>query len=125
MQVFTTFFSTQTARIRLSLGLPTCLRVKNASGTIVAPIAFSYDETAYPLLTYSSVTGWTDPGTTRRGNITTTGIGKTQPVYLQTHAQYDLCGNLQKTWDSRDTGLLNPSQITYSHTFSDGVPRNT
>ncbi|HEY6243292.1 MAG TPA: hypothetical protein VIX17_05065 [Pyrinomonadaceae bacterium] len=53
------------------------------------------------------------------------GIGKTQPAYLQTHPLYDLCGNLQKTWDSRDTGLGIPSQIAYSNTFSDGVPRNT
>lgn len=66
-----------------------------------------------------------DPGIAR-GNVTTSGKWlDTTGAYLLTHAQYDQCGNVRKTWDARDTGLTNPSQVSYSDAFSDGVPRNT
>src|SRR5207249_2887875 len=46
-------------------------------------------------------------------------------AYLTTHAQYDQCGSVRKTWDARDTTLTNPSQLSYSDAFSDDVSRNT
>src|SRR5204863_6416746 len=44
---------------------------------------------------------------------------------LQTHAQYDQCGSVRKTWDAKDTALQNPIQISYLDSFYDGAPRNT
>jgi len=39
----------------------------NGSETLVAQSTTSYDETnSYPLLTYTTVTGWTDPATNAR-----------------------------------------------------------
>ncbi|HKB66328.1 MAG TPA: RHS repeat-associated core domain-containing protein [Pyrinomonadaceae bacterium] len=97
----------------------------NGVETLAAQGTMSYDESGYAAPPYGSVTGWLDPGTAR-GNATTSGKWlDTTGAYLLTHAQYDQCGNVCKVWDARDTGLTNPSQITYSDAFSDGVPRNT
>src|SRR6185436_7694365 len=49
-------------RARNLAGLPSSSRVKNAAGTIVAQSSVSYDEAAYPLLTYGAITAWSDPG---------------------------------------------------------------
>lgn len=57
-------------RSRNLLGLSTVTRVKNGSGVVVSQTANSYDEAAFPLLTYPSVTAWTDPATNFRGNLT-------------------------------------------------------
>ncbi|HEY8184512.1 MAG TPA: hypothetical protein VIF64_00500, partial [Pyrinomonadaceae bacterium] len=127
----------QTYRDRQLLGLPSSRRVKNAGGSIVAQTSISYDEGGpFGLLNdYGSVSNWTDPQTAYRGNPTTTSHwsnfnGSTiftfpNGTYLTTHAQYDQCGSVRKAWDARDTGLTNPSQISYLDAFSDGVPRNT
>jgi RHS repeat-associated protein len=106
-------------RARNLIGLPTSTRIKNASGTIVAQSTVSYDESSYPLLTYGSVTGWTDPSTTVRGNATTTGVWlSTTSSYLQTHAQYDQCGSIRYSWDAKG----NQSQVAYSSTYAYAYP---
>lgn len=113
--------STRTAyRDRNLLSLPTSTRVKDSSGTVVTQSTISYDETSsYPLLTYSSVGGWSDPGTNVRGLPTTVGVWlSTTSSYLQTHAQYDQCGNVRNTWDARG----NESQVEYSSTYGYAYP---
>ena len=110
--------------------LPVASRVysvnpSNGAETLAAQSTITYDEPGYVAPPYPSVTGWIDPGIAR-GNVTTTGTWlDTTGAYLLTHAQYDQCGNVRKAWDARDTGLTNPSQVSYFDAFSDGVPRNT
>src|SRR5258705_1826192 len=124
----TTFLtSNANYRDRNILGLVSSSVVKNGVGTVVSQSSFNYDESAYPLLTYGSVTGWTNPPSTYRGNVTTAGRWVDYPIstWVYTHAQYDQCGSVRNAWDARDTGLTNPSQISYTDAFADGVPRNT
>ena len=115
-------------RSRNLLGLVTATRVKNGSGVVVSQSANTYDEAAFPLLTYPSVTAWTDPATTFRGNITSVTRwlnfnGSTlstfpQGTYVSKHSQYDQCGSLRKNWDARDTSLTNPLQLEYADTYN-------
>ena len=101
-------------RSRNIVGLISSTTTYDDVGTIVAQSTSNYDEIAYPLLTYASVTGWTDPGTNIRGNLTTTSNWLDYPAstWIQTHAQYDQCGNVRKSWDAKG----NESQIEYSST---------
>ena len=55
-------------RDRNLLGLVSSSTVKDAAGNIVAQSSIGYDESS--LFTYGSVTNWTDPGTSVRGNAT-------------------------------------------------------
>jgi RHS repeat-associated protein len=111
---------TKTAyRNRQLLGLSTSSRVKNGAGTIIAQSSTSYDEAAYPLISLGAVTGWTDPATTVRGNVTTTGGWlDTTGTYLQTHAQYDQCGSPVNRWDARG----NLTQTQYSSAYAYAFP---
>ncbi|MGH9968944.1 MAG: RHS repeat domain-containing protein [Pyrinomonadaceae bacterium] len=119
-------------RARNLLSLPTASRVKDGAGNIVAQTSVSYDEAAYPLLTYGTVNGWTNPGTNVRGNATTTihwlnfngSIFSTFPAgsYLLNHAQYDQCGNVRNIWDARDATQINPTQVDYSLTYQYAYP---
>jgi RHS repeat-associated protein len=109
-------------RARNLVALPTSSRVKDAGGNIVAQSTVGYDESAYPLLVYGSVTGWIDPGTNVRGNATTTASWlNTTNTYLQTHAQYDQCGSLRIAWDAKG----NQSQIEYAGTYAYAYPTLT
>jgi RHS repeat-associated protein len=102
-------------RARNLLSLPTATRIKDGAGNIVAQSFINYDEAAYPLLTYGAVTGWGDPGTTVRGNPTTSGVWlNTTGTYLQTHAQYDQSGSVRNAWDTKG----NQSQVEYSSTYA-------
>jgi RHS repeat-associated protein len=111
-------------RSRHLLGLPTAIRTKNGQGVVVAQTSNVYDEAAFPLLTYASVFGWTDPATNFRGNVTTISRwlnfnGTTLSVfpagnYLLIRSQYDQCGSVRKVWDAKDTTLSNPTLIDYS-----------
>ena len=119
-------------RSRNLLGQVTTTRIKNGAGTIVGQTSNSYDEAGFPLLTYASVIGWTDPATSYRGNVTsnTTWLnfnGSTlssfpQGTYLAAHTQYDQCGSVRKTWDAKDATLTNPDQIEYSSTYHRAYP---
>lgn len=112
--------ATRTAyRDRQFVALATSARIKNSAGTIIAQSSMSYDEAAYPLISLGAVTGWTDPATTVRGNPTTTSKWlDTTNSYLQTHAQYDQCGNLTNVWDARG----NLTQLQYSSTYAYAYP---
>jgi hypothetical protein len=118
-------------RARYLISLPSYMRVKNGA-TIVAETQFKYDEPAYPPLTYGSTpTGWTNPNVNERGNVTTIrrwlnvngSTAQTYPngSFLETHGQYDQCGNSRKVWD----GNGNVTETFYTDSFSDGQNRNT
>ena len=119
-------------RSRNLLGLVTATRVKNGDGTVVGQTINTYDEAAFPLLTYASVTGWTDPGTPYRGNVTTgttwlsfdgtTLFNFPQGPTVSTHTQYDQCGSVRKAFDAKDTSLSNPALIDYSSTYQRAYP---
>lgn len=105
--------------------------LSSGAETTVAAVEFRYDEPERSVLTYDSVTGWVNPGNSAPGHQTTTrswlnfnaGSFSTYPngTYLETHAQYDQCGNIRHLWDARG----NQSSVTYYDSFSDGIPRNT
>jgi RHS repeat-associated protein len=118
--------------------LPTAQRVYSVnpqtgaeSPSPVAQSTTAYDESAYPLLPCdpnlvipcTSVPQWVDPGTSVRGDATTTSRWlDTANTWLSAHAQYDQLGNVRNTWDANN----NETQVTYSDSFSDGNnSRNT
>lgn len=89
--------------------------IQDGSGATVAQATMAYDEPAYPLLAYGPVTGWSDPGTSARGNLTTKSRWlDTAGAYVQTHTQYDQCGNVRFVWDARG----NQSQVEYASTYA-------
>ena len=103
--------------------LPTLVIVYDGSNNAVTKTSFAYDETSFPLLTYSSVAGWTNPNTTKRGNATTTSNWlNTNNTWLSSHTQFDQVGNVRKTWDPSDTTLINPAQIEYSADYHFAYP---
>ncbi|MFY9553322.1 MAG: RHS repeat-associated core domain-containing protein [Blastocatellia bacterium] len=98
-------------RARQLIALPTLAVTKNSANSRVAEVQMVYDEAAYPLLSYSSVPGWVDPGTTNRGNVTTTRRWlDTTNTYIETHVQYDKLGNPRNSWDA----LGRQSQLEYA-----------
>lgn len=102
--------------------MPVSTLVKDASGNVVAKSEMAYDEAAYPLVWYGSMFDWIDPGTSARGNVTTTKQWvNTSNTWLETHAQYDQVGNVRKSWDAR--GAL--SQVEYSNVFHYAYPTKT
>ena len=101
--------------------LPSAVTIYNAAGQQIARNEMLYDEAAYPLLTYGTVTGWVDPGSLRGNGTTTRQWLDTSGTYLETHAQYDQVGNVRNAWDAKG----NVSQIEYTDAFSDLVNRNT
>lgn len=140
-------------RARNLLTLPSFSEVKNPIGDVVARTEFKYDEAAYPLLTYGSVTGWTDPGTNVRGLLTTTSrklIASTSS-WIVSHTQYDQLGNPRKVWDALGNlseseyasgnhyayltrsvstdpdgaGSLTPLVTTTAYDFTSGLPLST
>ncbi len=120
----TTFLtSDDNYRNRNILGLVSWSAVKNAAGTIVSQASFNYDESSYPLLTYGSVTGWTDPQTPYRGNVTTASRWLDYPTgnWISTHAQYDQCGSVRNSWDAK----ANSSQTEYSSVYAYAYPTQT
>ncbi len=116
----------QAYRDRQLLGLPSSTRVRDAGNNVIAEGSMSYDEPAFPLLTYGSVTGWVDVQTTYRGNPTTSSSRVISTnSWLQTHVQYDQCGSVRKMWDARDTTVSNPAQIEYSSNYYYAYPTQT
>jgi RHS repeat-associated protein len=110
----------QNYRARNLTSLPTATRVRDAAGNVVAQSQMFYDET--PLISYGTVTGWSDPATTVRGNLTRTSRWlDTTNTWVETRAEYDQCGNPVKTIDA----LGNQSQIQYSADYAYAYPTHT
>ena len=102
------------------LGLPTFKILRDGFGTMMAYTQIRYDE--YGLTSYGSVTNWNDPGTTIRGNATTTSLWlNTSGSYFESHMQYDQCGSVLVTTDA----LGRQMTVSYADSFSDGVARNS
>lgn len=69
-----------------------------------------YDESGYILNDYGTVTGWSAPSTSARGNPTTAKAWlNTDNSYIQTKIQFDQTGNPRKTWDAKG----NTSEVAY------------
>jgi YD repeat-containing protein len=112
----------QAYRDRQLIALPTASRVKDSAGNVIAQSSMRYDEAAYPLIGLGSITGWSDPGTTARGNITTVSRWlNTTNTYLQTHAQYDSAGNARNSWDANG----NVSSVDYAAAYQYAYPTST
>ena len=104
-------------RLRNIVGLPTAVTVQNASGGTVAQTTIGYDE--YSLISYGQIAGWSDPGTSVRGNATTTSRWlDTAGTYIPTHAQYDQAGSTVNSWDARG----NMTQTAYSSGYAYAYP---
>lgn len=98
------------------------VNLSDGTETLVSRSETLYDESAYATLSdYASVIQWNNPGTAR-GNATTTRKWlDTAGGWVETHAQYDQCGNTRNSWDAKG----NFSQAGYADSFADGVGRNT
>ena len=119
----TTYLNSSTYRDRNILGLATVSVVKDAAGSVVAKSETHYDESAYPLLTYSdlnNVPDYTNPNTTVRGNVTTTRryYDIANGLYLESHAQYDQCGNARNAWNERGVQSETEYSSTYKHAYA-------
>ena len=118
----TVYLNDSAYRNRNILGLPTSVVLKDAALQIVSRADSFYDEAAYPLLTYGDLTApdYIDPGTNVRGNVTTSrryvdiGAG----TYLNTHAQFDQCGNLRNAWNVRGIQSQTEFASTYKHAYA-------
>jgi len=110
-------------RARNMVGLPSSTRVKTAANTVVAQGEVKYDEAAYSLLpSYGAVVGWNDPGTSVRGNVTTTRSWlDTSQSWVETHARYDQVGNLRYAWDANGK----QSEVEYSSAYHYAYPTLT
>ena len=118
----TTYLNNSAYQNRNILALSTSVLLKDASLQIVTRTDTFYDEAAYPLLTYGDLGSpdYSDPGTTARGNITTTRryVDTAANLYLDTHSQVDQCGNARVAWNVRG----NPSQTDFSSTYKHAYP---
>jgi RHS repeat-associated protein len=118
----TTYLDNSAYRSRNMLGLPTSFVLKDGNGNVVSESESFYDESAYSLLTYSDLTGsdYNDPNTNARGNVTTirryVDVGAS--LYLQSHAQFDQCGNVRNAWNERGIESSIDYSATYKHAFA-------
>ena len=89
---------------------------------VATKMQMAYDEQSYGLLPCGATAGWTDPGTDYRGNSTTTRRWvSTSNTWIETHTQYDRCGNLRKSWDAKG----NPAEVEYSADYQFAYPTHT
>ncbi|HEX5702345.1 MAG TPA: RHS repeat-associated core domain-containing protein [Pyrinomonadaceae bacterium] len=118
----TTYLDDAAYQSRHILGLPTSVLLKNTAGQVISKSESFYDEAAYPLINYNDLTApeYADPNTNARGNVTTTrsysdiGAG----LYLETHAQFDQCGNVRNTWNERGIQTATEYSSTYKHAYA-------
>jgi RHS repeat-associated protein len=96
--------------------------IEPAISAVATRMQMAYDEPGYGLLPCGATAGWTDPGSDYRSNTTTTrNWVSTSNTWIETHAQYDRCGNLRKSWDAKG----NPSEVDYSADYQFAYPTHT
>ena len=89
-------------RNRNILGLAGSVSYFNENSALVRQETYTYDESGMINVGSPPYTGWTDPATTFRGNLTTTSRWlNTTGTTLQTHTQYDQFGNIRTAVDAR------------------------
>jgi RHS repeat-associated protein len=113
-------------RSRNLLGLPISVLIKNGNLQVVSKVTSFYDESDYvPPPAYSDLGApdWIDPGTPARGNVTTLRryFDISANLYLETHSQFDQCGNSIKAWNERNL----ESFIEYSSAFKHAYATST
>ena len=127
-RVETTYLDNSAYRNRHILDLPTAVVLLGKTALldptlqVVSRVDSFYDEAAYPLLLYGDLTApdYIDPGTNARGNVTTSrryvdiGTG----IFLETHAQFDQCGNLRSAWNVRGIESQTQYSSVYKHAFA-------
>ena len=77
-------------------------RVLNPANTtdVLAKSQFVYDEAAYFDNNYTT-TGWEDPNSLLRGNVTTARTwNKDTNTWIESHTMFDNFGNVRKVWDT-------------------------
>lgn len=122
-KVETVYLNNAAYQNRNILALPTSVSLRGLIGGIlqtVSRVETSYDD--FALLTYGDLTapGYSDPGTTTRGNVTISkrysdvGLG----LYLETHAQFDQCGNVRSNTNERGAVLELEYSSSYKHAFA-------
>ena len=118
----TVYLNNSAYQTRNILALPTSVVLKNGSLQIVSRTDSFYDEIAYPLLTYGDLGSpdYIDPGTGARGNVTTLRrfVDTVSNIYLDTHAQFDQCGNIRVVWDARGLQSQTEYSATYKHAYA-------
>src|ERR1043165_9356877 len=110
-------------RARNLVNLPSSSRIKDGSGTVVSQSSIKYDE--YALTNVGATTGWADPQTPFRGNVTTVGrwLNLTGNE-IQTHTHYDQFGNMRIRTDGKgkDTQIAYSSNNAYPTTITAPIP---
>lgn len=120
----TTYVPSQSYRDRHILGLVASVVLHDAAGNPVSKSETFYDETAFPLLTYTDLGGddnYSDPGgSTVRGNPTTVRryVDLAAGTYIETHAQYDQCGNPVHFWNERAVSPFTELNATSKKDYS-------
>jgi RHS repeat-associated protein len=121
----TAYLDNAAYRSRNILGLPTSVIVKDPNLMPVSKTESFYDEAAYPLIVYGDLpsASYTDPGTGARANVTTVKryFDITGGLFLETHAQFDQCGNSVSTWNERNNQSQTQYSSTYSHAYVTGT----
>jgi RHS repeat-associated protein len=121
--VVTTYLNDPSYRDRNILGLATSVQMKDSNGQAVSRTETVYDEGSYPLLTYGDLSGvpdYNDPQTAARGLATTVRryVDISANTYLETHVQYDQCGNARNDWNERGIQTQTEFSSTYKHAYS-------
>ena len=120
----TAYLDNAAYRSRNILGLPTSVIVRDANLMIVSKTESFYDEVAYPLINYGDLpaASYIDPGTGARGNVTTVKryFDIAAGFFLETHAQFDQCGNSVSSWNERNVQSQTHYSSTYSHAYVTG-----
>jgi RHS repeat-associated protein len=120
----TVYVPDQSYRSRNILGLISSVVLKDAAGNPVSKTETFYDEAAFPLITYGDLVGdagYVDPGgSTVRGNPTTVRryVDLSLNSYLETHAQFDQCGNPVYFWNERASSPFTESNAVSKKDYS-------
>jgi RHS repeat-associated protein len=120
----TVYVPDQSYRARNILGLVSSVVLKDAADNPVSKTETFYDEAAFPLITYGDLVGdagYVDPGgSTIRGNPTTVRryVDLALGSYLETHAQFDQCGNSVNFWNERAASPFTESNANSKKVYS-------
>jgi RHS repeat-associated protein len=123
----TTYLALDTAmgapyRAQNILSPPLSEKVCDGSGNTVSQVRYTYDVYTDPLIPMYNICQWEDPGTTYRGNPTKverwlSSADLTTPRWLAIKFQYDVTGNVCKSWDVNG----NMTQVDYTDAYANNA----